>query len=456
MMPHVQPDLERALPSSADAERAVLGAVLLDNGTLAIARESLTPRDFFFLPNRKIFETFLSLAEAQQPIDEIVVSERLESDGHLAEVGGPAYVAALRDGLPRVANVVHHARIVKEKSRLRRLIYLAASVRDKAFAGEVDASAVKELGVLNVGPGESWRAPDLGSLSTAELFTIQESKIEWLAWPFAAPGLATVTDALPKIGKTIFFLQGILAARSNRSFLGIGTKPMRVVYVSEQSAGSLAVQAREVGFTGSEPIEELRWITREYWSRFVFTEFLDRLERQFLDGTYNALIFDTWHTVARLEDENAAAEVNRLGNLTIDVAARNKLALALGRHDRKSGGEVGLSGRSSIQLSGLVDVILHLVRVPGNERQRRLEILGRVPGLPNEQLIELVEGGYINRGLPDAVLDEKKERINRVREWLVQSPHLTADEITARFACLVPPVSVSRATAQRYKIEAKR
>lgn len=304
-----------------------------------------------------------------------------------------------------------------------------------------------------------WKSEDrceLGSLSTAELFTVQETTIDWLAWPFAATGLATITDALPKVGKTILFLQGILASRAARPFLGFATKPMRVVYVSEQSAASLAVQVREVGFTGSEPVEELRWITREFWSRFVFAEFLERLERQFLrDGPYNALIFDCWHTIARLEDENAAAEVNRLGNLTIDVAARNKLALALGRHDRKSGGEVGLSGRSSIQLSGLVDVILHLVRVSGSEAQRRLEILGRVPGLPAEQVIELIDGRYINRGEPDAALDETSERVKRVGEWLDEYPGLTAQEIVTRFARMVPPVEISEAAAKRYRAKAK-
>lgn len=303
-----------------------------------------------------------------------------------------------------------------------------------------------------------WKPEDrceLGSLSTAELFTVQETKIEWLAWPFAATGLATITDALPKVGKTIFFLQGILAARANRPFLGSATRPMRIVYVSEQSAASLAVQVREVGFTGSEPIEELRWITREFWSRFVFAEFLERLERQFLrDGLYNALVFDCWHTIARLEDENAAAEVNRLGNLTIDVAARNKLALALGRHDRKSGGEVGLSGRSSIQLSGLVDVILHLVRVSGHEAQRRLEILGRVPGLPPEQLIELVGDRYVNCGEPETVLDETVERVKLVRQWLHEFPTMTAPEIVTRFAKL--RVEISESAAKRYRDKAKK
>jgi hypothetical protein len=296
----------------------------------------------------------------------------------------------------------------------------------------------------------------LGSISTAELFAAQESKIDWLAWPIAAIGLGSILDAPPKLGKTRLILEAIHASHTARTFLNFATKPMRVIYVSEQSQASLAMQAREVGFTGSEPIEKLRWITREFWSRFVFAEFLEKLEKQFLVGqNYNALIFDTWHTVARLEDENAASEVNRFGNLTIDLATRNHLALALARHDRKSGGEIGMSGRSSIQLSGLVDVILHLVRIPGQSNQRKLELLGRVPGLPNHQVIELVDGIYINRGEPEDSPAAIADRVALVRDWLDAEPKLSAADIVNRFAAMATPVAISVATAKRYRAEAR-
>ena len=287
----------------------------------------------------------------------------------------------------------------------------------------------------------------LGSYSTAQLFAVQSVNVEWLCYPFAAIGLTSIIDALPKIGKTRFILEGIKASRSNKPFLSLATKLMRVVYVSEQSAASLAMQAREVGFTGEEPIEELRWITRENWSRFAFTDFLARLENEILKGkNYNCLIFDTWHTSARLEDENAASEVNRQGNLTIDVATRNGLALILGRHDRKSGGDVGLSGRSSIQLSGLVDVILHLVRIAGKDNQRKLELIGRVPNLPSEQLIELVGSEYVNCGVPEARLSN----VDQVRAWHKENAAITAAQIVDMFAAQVPSVKVTQRTAQRY------
>jgi AAA domain-containing protein len=349
-------------------------------------------------------------------------------------------------------------------------LYLrAASIKVLELPGAKDLSEWEEHGgtcealqsMIEAAP--RWKPPDaseekesvpLGSFSTAELFTVQAIKVEWLAWPFAAIGLSSILDALPKLGKTRFFLEAIKASRDARPFLNYATKPMRVIYVSEQSAASLAMQAREVGFTGDEPVEELRWITREHWSRFIYTEFCEKLEKEFIrGGAYNVLVYDTWHTVARLEDEKDASEVNRLGNLTLDIATRNKLALGLGRHDRKSGGDIGVSGRSSIQLSGLVDVILHLVRVPNQASQRKLELLGRVPGLPNDQLIELLGGSYLNWGEPQA---GAMDRADQVKEWLEDEPDLTGEQIVEKFAALVPPVKISVATAKRYRAEAQK
>lgn len=183
-----------------------------------------------------------------------------------------------------------------------------------------------------------------------------------------------------------------------------------MLYVSEQTKASLGMQMREIGFDGSEPVEEFRAITREDWSRFFYTDFLVHLEKEYLTGSgYNTMIIDTFHTIARMEDERDGAECNKLGNLTIDVASRNSVALVLGRHDRKAGGEVGVSGRSSIQLSGLVDVIAHLLRYGDNPNQRKLELVGRVPGLPPEQTVELMPNGeYFNW----ANLPKRKDKNN--------------------------------------------
>jgi hypothetical protein len=293
----------------------------------------------------------------------------------------------------------------------------------------------------------------LGSCSVAELFAAREKEVDWMCWPWAAVGLSTILDALPKTGKTILFLRGIHACLYGKPFLNYPTQKMRVIYISEQSRPSLAMQMREIGFTGEEPIEELRLITREDWSRCIYTDLLVKLEKEILvPGTYNCLVIDCFHTISRLEDEKDASEVNKVGNATLDVASRNNLALALGRHDRKSGGEVGVSGRSSIQLSGLVDTILHLVRVPNQANQRKLEAISRA-ALPSEQIIELLNGAYINWGEPVA---STVEREAQVEKWYAENQKITAPEVVGKFAEMGVVVSLATAKRDLAKLKGKK
>jgi replicative DNA helicase len=134
--------LERALPHNIDAERSVLGAILLDNHFLNTAVEKLRSEDFFLDPHRRIFQHMISLGEAQQAIDLVTLTEDLHRRGELESSGGAAYLAQLVDGVPRVSNVEHYARIVKEKSILRSLAHSAQAIQQQALDADDDADAI--------------------------------------------------------------------------------------------------------------------------------------------------------------------------------------------------------------------------------------------------------------------------------------------------------------------------
>jgi replicative DNA helicase len=135
-------NLERPLPHNLDAERSILGAILLDNHALNPAVEKLKTDDFFLDPHRRIFERMIALAEAQQAIDLVTLTEDLHRSGGLEAAGGAAYLAQLVDGVPRISNVEHYARIVKEKSMLRHLAHTALAIQERALAAEEDADAI--------------------------------------------------------------------------------------------------------------------------------------------------------------------------------------------------------------------------------------------------------------------------------------------------------------------------
>jgi replicative DNA helicase len=134
--------LERPLPHNLEAERSILGAVLLDNHALNAAVERLRTDDFFLPQHRHIFDRMVELAERQQAIDTITLMEDLARHGELEAAGGVPYLSQLADGLPRVTNVDHYARIVKEKAVLRNLIHSVSAIQEQALAAGDDADVI--------------------------------------------------------------------------------------------------------------------------------------------------------------------------------------------------------------------------------------------------------------------------------------------------------------------------
>jgi len=130
------------MPQNMEAERSILGAILLDNNALNPALEKLKPEDFFHDHHRRIYQQMVDLGEAQQPIDLVTLTDQLQRRGELESSGGAAYVSQLMDGVPHVTNVEHYAQIVKEKSMLRALIHATHSIQQQALEGEEDADAI--------------------------------------------------------------------------------------------------------------------------------------------------------------------------------------------------------------------------------------------------------------------------------------------------------------------------
>ena len=130
--------LEKSLPHSAEAERAVLGAVLLDNTLFDQTSEILIPGDFYLESHRCIFSTMERLSSDSRVIDSLTLREELKKDNTLGAVGGVTYIASLLDGVPRVSSVDHYARIVKEKSLLRKLIHSANEILLRGISNEED------------------------------------------------------------------------------------------------------------------------------------------------------------------------------------------------------------------------------------------------------------------------------------------------------------------------------
>jgi replicative DNA helicase len=131
-------------PQSLEAERAVLCAMLLDTDAVEKALEVLgdQPRDFYRESHRKIFEAIVHLTDKNVRADAITLTEELGRRGQLDGVGGPSYITSLFEYAATSANVDHHARLVKEKGVLRRLIGASQKIAADAYAGREETSEI--------------------------------------------------------------------------------------------------------------------------------------------------------------------------------------------------------------------------------------------------------------------------------------------------------------------------
>ena len=134
--------LERPLPHSADAERAILGAILLDNSLVNQAIELLRPDDFYVRAHQHVFRAMINLSERGSEINPILLGEELRREGVLEQVGGVAFISELTYGLPHFTNVAAYAKVVKDKSVLRQLVKVANKVTSEALEEEDEASII--------------------------------------------------------------------------------------------------------------------------------------------------------------------------------------------------------------------------------------------------------------------------------------------------------------------------
>jgi len=130
------PSTGRVPPQDLDAEAAVLSAVLLDSDAFDRVQELLGPEHFYADANRRIYEAVLDLKSMSgQPVDIVSVSGWLRDRNRLAQVGGTPYLAQLADATPAIAHVENHARLIREKWRLRQLIATCQRVTAEGYAG---------------------------------------------------------------------------------------------------------------------------------------------------------------------------------------------------------------------------------------------------------------------------------------------------------------------------------
>jgi replicative DNA helicase len=240
---------DRVLPHNLEAEKSVLGAILLHNEALIEASEHLEPAHFFREAHRRIYTHMLGLSAAGVVIDLVTLKDVLTKEGELEEIGGPAYIAAFIDGVPKSTSVAHYARIVREKSDLRQAIFTANKMLTDAYDADQQAAAVVEHAEQAI-RALSDRATTTGFESMAAIAPRAMDLLERMHQ--TRGGVSGVPTGFTELDHTIRGLQpGTLVVVGARPGVGKTSLGLNV-------ASHAAAAGRRVGFFSLEmPNEEL-------------------------------------------------------------------------------------------------------------------------------------------------------------------------------------------------------
>jgi replicative DNA helicase len=212
--------LERGLPVSMEAERSILGAILLDNSLYDQAAENLTPDDFSLDAHRRVYSRMRDLQESGRPVDMITLVEELDRRKEVEAIGGVAYLSSLIDGVPDRPSIEHYVRIVRNKALLRGLINLSQNAIAEAIEHSDEAEevlgraeqAIFQLSENRIGQG-FMNIPSIikGSFGSLEELYARGQEITGLATHYTLldkltsglqPSDLIIIAARPSMGKT--------------------------------------------------------------------------------------------------------------------------------------------------------------------------------------------------------------------------------------------------------------
>jgi replicative DNA helicase len=243
---------ERGLPANVDAERFVLGSILLNQDTYFQVAGAVEPEDFSLEKHRRIFARMKDLYDRGEKIDRVTLANELMKQGQIESVDGFSYLVSLDEGLPALSNLDSYVRIVKDKATLRKLIFSAQKIIDRCLIGEEEPDEIlagAEESLLKLGEarsGEKLESPAtvIGKFpGGVNAFLDPSQRVSGLSTGFAKfdemtgglhGGELLILAARPSMGKTALALNIAQHVATHRQM----RKPV-AVFSLEMSSASL-------------------------------------------------------------------------------------------------------------------------------------------------------------------------------------------------------------------------
>ncbi|MFE4704859.1 replicative DNA helicase [Peribacillus simplex] len=314
---------DRIPPQNIEAEQAVLGAIFLEPSSLTVTSEVLIPEDFYRSSHQKIFNVMLKLNDEGKAVDLITVTEELAATKNLEEVGGVSYLSELAGSVPTAANIEYYARIVEEKSLLRRLIRTATNIAQEGYSredeveellGEAEKTIMEVAQRKNSGAFQNIKDVLVSTYDNIEVLTTRTGDVTGIPTGFAELDRMTagfqrndliIVGARPSVGKTAFALN---IAQN------VATKTEENVAIFSLEMGAEQLVMRMLCAEGNINAQNLRTgsLTDEDWRKLTMAMGSLSNAGIYIDDTPGVRIGEIRSKCRRLKQENG------LGMILID------------------------------------------------------------------------------------------------------------------------------------------
>jgi len=348
--------LDRELPSAPDAERAVIGAALIDaRSVMGRVASRLSTEDFHSRRNRIFWKAVRAVFEEHGEANITLVAERLRADGDLDVVGGVSGISAMTDPIPDVAGVEHYLLPLHNATLRRSAIRFSSSAIDAAYEGQSSELqiALEKAAKLHAGSGGTAASTSLPLPVLLSTFLAETSALDatWLIDGLLSQGGLALLCAKPKVGKSTISRDMAQAIVTGRPFLSRNVVRGRVVILAlEDHPVRLREELEASRLSGSEdlhihvgpaPRDGIKWLD------YIVATLKPAL-----------VIIDPLFKLVRVSDANSYAETSAIFEGLARIARGSGTALLLLHHSNKaSDGSDGVLGSTSI-LGGVDTVML--------------------------------------------------------------------------------------------------
>ncbi|MGV3464888.1 MAG: replicative DNA helicase [Heyndrickxia sp.] len=365
---------DRMPPQNIEAEQAVLGAVFLEPSSLITASEILIPEDFYRNAHQIIFNIFMKLNDEGKAVDLVTVAEELAATKQLEDIGGISYLSELAGSVPTAANIEYYARIVGEKSLLRRLIRTATTIATDGYTredevdellSEAERSIMEVANRKNAGAFHNIKDVLVRTYDNIELLHNRKGDITGIPTGFTELDSMTagfqrndliIVAARPSVGKTAFALN---IAQN------VGTKAGENVAIFSLEMGAEQLVMRMLCAEGNINAQNLRTgsLTDEDWRKLTMAMGSLSNSGIFIDDTPGIRINEIRSKCRRLKQEHG------LGMILIDYL---QLIQGSGRSNENRQQEVSEISRSLKALARELEVpVIALSQLSRGVEQRQ-------------------------------------------------------------------------------------